>query len=97
MKKTLLIAALMAALLTGCEKQSPLPVMSEVAPVMPEVNDANCQLPKIMEIKDKATRGAFAGKCSRRSPTGGGIGKTKNLNWLDLLDQPPPKGQEAKP
>ena len=97
MKKTLLIAALLAALLTGCEKQSPVPVMSEVAPVMPEVNDANCQRPKIMEIKDKATREAFAGKCSRYSP-GGGIGKTENpLNWLDMLDPPKPKGQGAKP
>ena len=96
MKKTLLIAALLAAL-TGCEKQSPVPVMSEVAPVMPEVNDANCQLPKIMEIKDKATREAFAGKCARRSPTGGGIAPTKNpKNWLELIHNPP-KGQEAKP
>jgi entry exclusion lipoprotein TrbK len=98
MKKTLLIAALMAAL-TGCEKQSPLPVMSEVAPVMPEVNDANCQRPKIMEIKDKATREAFAGKCARYSPTGGdAIRKTPNpKNWLDLIDPPNPKGQGAKP
>ena len=65
MHKTLLIAALMAALLAGCEKQSP-------APVLPEVSDANCQLPKIMEIKDKATREAFAGKCARRAVARGG-------------------------
>ncbi|WP_017997820.1 entry exclusion lipoprotein TrbK [Paracoccus sp. N5] len=91
MQKTLLIAALMAALLAGCEKQPP-------APVMPEVNDANCQLPKIMEIKDKATREAFAGTCAHRSPTGGGIAPTKDpKNWLELIDQTTPKGQEVKP
>ena len=83
MKKTLLIAALMAAL-TGCEKQSPLPVMSEVAPVMPEVNDANCQIDKIMQIKDEAMRREFGGRCSRRP---GAIAPTeKPKNWLDLTD-----------
>ena len=101
MKKTLLIAALMAALLTGCEKQSPLPVMSEVAPVMPEVNAANCQRPKIMEIKDKATREAFAGKCARYShavATESRIERTPNpKNWLELIDQPLSKGQGASP
>lgn len=91
MQKTLLIAALMAALLAGCEKQPP-------APVMPEVSDANCQLPRIMEIKGKAMREAFAGKCARRSLTGGGIAPTKDpKNWLELIDQTTPKGQEAKP
>jgi entry exclusion lipoprotein TrbK len=62
------------------------------------VSDANCQLPRIMEIKDKATREAFAGKCARRSLTGGGIAPTKDpKNWLELIDQTTPKGQEAKP
>ena len=51
-----------------------------------------------MEIKDKATREAFAGKCAHRSRTGGGIATTKDpKNWLELIDQTNPKGQEAKP
>jgi entry exclusion lipoprotein TrbK len=91
MHKRLLIAAVLVGLLAGCEKQPP-------ASVMPEVNDANCQLPKILEIKDKATREAFAGKCAHRSPTGGGIAPTKKpKNWLELIDQTIPKGLEAKP
>lgn len=91
MQKTLLTAAVLAVLLAGCEKKP-------AAPVMPEVSDAHCQISKIMEIKDKATRETFAGKCAHRSPTGGGIAPTENpKNWLDLIDQTTPQRQEAKP
>ena len=88
MPKTLLIAAVLAALLAGCEKQPAIQAM-------PEVNDTNCKTAAIKKIEDKATREAFAGECAHRSPTGGGIGPTKNpLNWLEHLD---PKKQEGKP
>jgi entry exclusion lipoprotein TrbK len=91
MPKTLLIAAVLAALLAGCEKQP-------ASQAMPEVNDTNCKTEAIRKIKDKATREAFAGECAHRSPTGGGIGPTKNpLNWLEHLDQNNPKRQGVKP
>lgn len=87
MKKTLLIAAVMAALLAGCEKQPAIQAM-------PEVNDANCQIEAIKKIEDRATREEFAGLCSTRPR----IAPTKNpLNWFELLDQTAPKGSEAKP
>ncbi|WP_045764476.1 entry exclusion lipoprotein TrbK [Xanthomonas albilineans] len=91
MHKTLLIAALAAVSLAGCEKRP-------AASGMPEVSDANCEFAKIMKIEDRATRETFAGLCSRRSPTGGGIELTEHpKNWLELIDQNTPKGQEAKP
>ena len=53
---------------------------------------------KIKKIEDKATRETFAGLCSRRSRTGGGIAPTeKPMNWLELADPKDSKGQEAKP
>ena len=88
MKKTMLLVGLTAALLAGCDnKPATMP--------MPEVNDTNCQIETIRKIEDKAARETFAGLCSRRSPTGGGIAPTeKPMNWLELAD---PKDQEAKP
>ena len=89
MKKTMLLVGLTAALLAGCDnKPATMP--------MPEVNDTNCQIETIRKIEDKATRETFAGLCSRRSPTGGGIAPTdKPMNWLELAD---PKNQKgAKP
>ena len=89
MKKMMLLVGLMAALLAGCEKRpATMP--------MPEVSDATCQIETIRKIEDKATREIFAGLCSRRSPTGGGIAPTdKPMNWLELAD---PKNQKgAKP
>ena len=89
MKKTMLLVGLTAALLAGCDnKPATMP--------MPEVNDTNCQIETIRKIEDKAARETFAGLCSRRSPTGGGIAPTeKPMNWLELAD---PKDQkEVKP
>lgn len=89
MRKTMLLVGLAAALLAGCDnKPATLP--------MPVVDDTNCQIEKIKKIEDKATRETFAGLCSRRSPTGGGIAPTeKPMNWLELAD---PKDQkEVKP
>jgi len=89
MKKTILLAGLVVVLVAGCDNKS-------VIPPMPEVNDSNCQIEAIKKIEDRATREKFAGLCSRRSPSAGGIAPTeKPLNWLELAD---PKDQkEAKP
>lgn len=86
MRKTMLLVGLAAALLTGCDnKPATLP--------MPVVDDTNCQIEKIKKIEDKATRETFAGLCSRRSPTGGGIAPTeKPMNWLELADPKDQKG-----
>ncbi|MBD3812846.1 MAG: entry exclusion lipoprotein TrbK [Betaproteobacteria bacterium] len=71
--KIVLWAAFVAAGLAGCGR----------AP-MPEVNDANCQIDKIMQIKDEATRREFGSLCSRQP---GAIAPTeKPKNWLDLTD-----------
>ena len=89
MKKTMLLVGLTAALLAGCDnKPATMP--------MPEVNDTNCQIETIRKIEDKAARETFAGLCSRRSPTGGGIAPTeKPMNWLELAD--PKDQEEVKP
>ena len=89
MKKMILLAGFTAALLAGCDnKPATVP--------MPVVDDTNCQLEKIKKIEDKATRETFAGLCSRRPTSGGGIAPTeKPVNWLELAD---PKNQKrAKP
>ena len=89
MKKMMLLVGLMAALLAGCEKRPATMPMSEVS-------DATCQIETIRKIEDKAARETFAGLCSRRSPTGGGIAPTeKPMNWLELADPKDQKG--AKP
>ena len=73
--KIVLWAAFVAACLAGCDS-APVP--------MPEVNDANCQFDKIMQIADEAMRREFGGRCSRRP---GAIAPTeKPKNWLDLTD-----------
>ena len=89
MKKTMLLAGLVVVLMAGCDnKPATMP--------MPEVNDTNCQIETIRKIEDKAARETFAGLCSRRSPTGGGIAPTeKPMNWLELADPKDQKG--AKP
>lgn len=88
MRKAMLLVGLAAALLAGCDnKPATLP--------MPVVNDTNCQIEKIKKIEDKATRETFAGLCSRRSPTGGGIAPTeKPMNWLELADPKDRKGMK---
>lgn len=89
MKKTMLLAGLVVVLVAGCDNKP-------VIPPMPEVNDSNCQIEAIKKIEDRTAREKFAGLCSRRSPSAGGIAPTeKPLNWLELAD---PKDQkEAKP
>ncbi len=73
--RIVLSAAFVAAGLAGCDS-SPMP--------MPEVNDANCQIDKIMQIVDEVTRREFGSRCSRRP---GAIAPTeKPKNWLDLTD-----------
>jgi entry exclusion lipoprotein TrbK len=71
MNKLTLLAAVLAALLVGCD--------SKPGP-MPEVNDANCQLDKIMQIPDEATRREFGGRCSRR-PVGPTSLPSKPKRW----------------
>ncbi|WP_017842837.1 entry exclusion lipoprotein TrbK [Methylotuvimicrobium buryatense] len=56
----LILVTVMPAFLAGCD-----PEPAEQA--MPEVNDENCQLEKIMQIADRTTREQFSGLCSRRS------------------------------
>jgi entry exclusion lipoprotein TrbK len=89
MKKTILLVGLVVVLVAGCDNKPSIPLM-------PEVNDTNCQIAAIKKIEDRATREKFAGLCSRRSPASGGIAPTeKPMNWLELAD---PKNQrEAKP
>lgn len=79
MSKTLSISFLAAfVLLAGCDKQPSTVVLSEV-------NDQNCQLEIVQQIKNKAARQEFAGQCSRRPI---GIAPTdKPKNWLDLTDK----------
>ena len=91
MKNTMLLAGLVVVLVAGCDNKPAIPPM-------PEVNDTNCQIEAITKIEDRATREKFAGLCSRRSRTGGGIAPTeKPMNWLELADPKDSKGQEAKP
>lgn len=79
MLKTRLISFLAAfVLLAGCNQQP-----STVA--LPEVNDQNCRLEMIQQIKNTAARQKFAGQCSRRPI---GIAPTdKPKNWLDLTEK----------
>ena len=89
MKKTMLLVGLTAALLAGRDSKP-------ATKPMPEVNDTNCQIETSRKNEDKAARETFAGLCSRRSPTGGGIAPTeKPMNWLELADPKDQKG--AKP
>ena len=91
MKKRMPTACLAMALLAGCDGRRP-------TPALPEINDVNCQLKSIKKIEDKTSRETFAGLCSRRSPTGGGITATEQpLNLLELADPKDLKGQGAKP
>jgi entry exclusion lipoprotein TrbK len=50
------LGVVVVALFSGCGKP----------PAMPEVNAANCQIDKIMQIEDEATRREFGSRCSRR-------------------------------
>lgn len=79
MSKTLFISFLAAfVLVAGCDKQPN-------AVTLPEVNDQNCQLEIVQQIKNKAARQKFAGQCSRRPL---GIAPTdKPKNWLDLTNK----------
>lgn len=67
--------SLAAVLLSGCD-------FKPSAELMPEVNEQNCQLESIKQIKDEAVRAQFAGLCSRR-PIGNGATEQPK-NWLDL-------------
>lgn len=89
MKKTMLLAGFVVALVASCDNKPAIPPM-------PEVNNTNCQIEAIKKIEDRATREKFAGLCSRRSPIAGGIAPTeKPMNWLELADPKDQKG--AKP
>lgn len=79
MLKTRLILLLAAfVLVAGCDRQP-----STVA--LPEVNDQNCRLEIVQQIKNKAARQEFARQCSRRPI---GIAPTNEpKNWLDLTDK----------
>jgi entry exclusion lipoprotein TrbK len=72
---TAALAVVLLALLAGCDNKP-------AVQTLPEVNDVNCQIEKIKQIKDKAARQEFAGQCSHRTS---GIAPTKNpKNWLEL-------------
>lgn len=72
-----LLAALVAAFLAGCDSAPTLQAM-------PGVNDENCKPANIKKIADKGTREALTGQCSRRPI---GIAPTeKPANWLELTD-----------
>ena len=73
----LMIVAIVAALVVGCDNKS-------AKPAIQEVNDENCQIEVIKQIEDKETREQFAGRCSRRPV---GIVPTKKpKNWLELTN-----------
>lgn len=74
----LMLAALVTALVAGCDNK---PARQS----MPEVNEENCKIEVIKQITDKATRAKFAGMCSRRPV---GIAPTeKPKNWLNRIDR----------
>lgn len=73
----LMIVAIVAALVVGCDNKP-------AKPTIQEVNDENCQIEVIKQIEDKETREQFAGRCSRRLV---GIAPTKKpKNWLELTN-----------
>ena len=80
---TLMLAAVMAAWLAGCDNKP-------AKRAMPEVSDENCQIERIKQIEDKATREQFAGLCARRPVGIAPTGKAKN--WLELTDPKDKKG-----
>lgn len=68
---SLFMAAVTAALLSGCDK----------APATtPEVNEANCQIDKIKQIEDETTRREFGSLCFRR-PVGPGTLPANPKKW----------------
>lgn len=74
--KSVILASLLGVV-SACDNRPP-------KPVMPKVNDMNCQMAVIMKIEDQDTREEFAGLCSRRSV--GSIEATeKPANWLELI------------
>lgn len=76
-KHTAALAVALLAFLAGCDNKP-------AAQRLPEVNDANCQIEKIKQIKDKSARQEFASQCSHRTS---GIAPTKNpKNWLELTN-----------
>ena len=64
-------AALVAALLAGCEKK-PEPV------TLPEVNAENCKPENIAKIEDKGVQQAFSSLCLRR---GGDFKPSPKREW----------------
>ena len=73
----LMIVAILAALVVGCDNKP-------AKPTIQEVNDENCKIEVIKRIEDKETREQFAGRCSRR-PVGTAPTK-KPKNWLELTN-----------
>jgi entry exclusion lipoprotein TrbK len=73
----LMIVAIVAALVVGCDNKPDKQAIQEV-------NDENCKIEVIKQIEDKETREQFAGRCSRRPV---GIAATKKpKNWLELTN-----------
>lgn len=76
-KHTATLAVALLAL-AGCDNK---PVVQP----LPEINDANCQVEKIKQIGNEASRQEFAGKCSRRTS---GTARTEHpKNWLEFSGQ----------
>jgi len=69
---TLALAALMVALVTGCDNKP-------AKEPMPEVNEANCKPENIAKLKDKGTQQAFSSLCLRR--TGGDFQPSPKREW----------------
>jgi entry exclusion lipoprotein TrbK len=59
---TLALAALMAALVAGCDNKP-------AKQAMPEVNDENCKPASIAKIEDKGMQQEFSSQCLRRGGT----------------------------
>jgi entry exclusion lipoprotein TrbK len=53
-------------LLNGCSDESTTPDITKPLPVMPEVNDKNCEDKNVALISDKKLREEFVGLCIRR-------------------------------
>ena len=68
---SLVVAALVAVMVAGCDNK---PATS----VMPEVNDENCKHENIASIKDRGTQQAFSSMCLRR---GGEFKPSPKREW----------------
>jgi entry exclusion lipoprotein TrbK len=68
------ILAIVGLLIAGCDMQA--------KQALPEANDANCKIDKVMQIRDESARRRFGDLCAQRI-----IDPNKapqSLNWLEI-------------